>query len=56
MGQIVVAVFGDAVVFLARFLCRIEVHHGSLQVPKLVHEAVVYLSGYGVSRAECVEG
>jgi len=33
MGQIVVAVFGDAVVILARFLCRIDVHHGSLKVP-----------------------
>src|SRR5215211_5377511 len=49
MGQIVVAVFADVVVFLARFRRGIDVHHGHVQVLQLVHELVVDLPGDGVS-------
>src|SRR5215208_6083147 len=49
MGQIVVAVSVHAVVLLTRLLHRINVHHGRVKIAQLVHQAVVDLSGDGVS-------
>ena len=43
------AVLVNAVVFLARLLRGIDVHHGHVQVAQIVQEAVVDLAGYGVA-------
>ena len=46
--QVIVAVGGDAVVLLARFLHGVYVDHGFVEVDELVQEMVVDLPGYRV--------